>query len=140
MSETVLCETKYTCAETLREALGDLGVPPESISIHEVAQRLNGTNKLNEFKANIIVKNGQNDIGFEKLENGAYKTIVSSMSIYASGSIASRVLSKAMNGTGELDVFYAKRATLRAIQKNYGHQLKSCEMKNGQIKMRVSVR
>jgi hypothetical protein len=139
MSETVLCETKYTCAETLKEALGDLGIPPEQIFVHEIAQQLHGVNKINNFKANIIIKNGTNDIGFEKQENGAYKTIVSSQSLYSS-SFAKRVLSKAMHGTGELDQFYAKRAVLKAIQKNYGHQLKTCEMKNGKIQMKVSVR
>jgi len=137
MSETVLCETKFTCAETLKEALGDIGVPPDQIFVYAEAQQLEGSDKIAQHKANIIVKNGAIDIGFEKLENGSYKTIVSTRGIY--NGLGKRVLSKALNGTGELDQFYAKRATLKAIQKNYGHQLKSCEMKNGKIQIKVTV-
>lgn len=137
MSETVICETKYTCEETLKEALGDLGIPPDRIQVHDVAVEMEGTRLIEGQKANIIIKGAHQhdiDVGFEKLADGTFKTIVSSRS-----HTGHRILSKANHGTGELDQFYAKRAVLRAVAKNYGHSLKSCEAKNGKIQIKVSV-
>jgi len=130
MSKYIVAETAYTCAETLKEALGDLGVPPADMVV-------NIANADIGQKEGITVKTGTGSVGFTKNDDGTY-TI--GMSEYVKNSaVGKKVLAKAKGGTGELDQHYAKRAVLKAIAKNYGHKLKTCEAKSGQIKIRISV-
>ena len=138
MSERIVCETKYSCIETLKEALNDLGIPLEAVEFHEEAQIMSIPERLGEHRANIILRGvtAGTDIGFLKQADGKYEAIVPTRA----WTVGSRILSKINGGTGELDQLYAKRAVLKAISKTYGHTLKTCENQNGKIQIRVSVR
>lgn len=130
MSKYIVAETTYTCAETLKEALGDLGVPPSGIVVH-TADVENGQ------KETMTVNAGTGTATFTKTDDGTY-TI--GMSDYFKNSAAGKkILAKARGGTGDLDMHYSKRAVLKTIAKTYGHKLKTCESKNGKIQIRISV-
>ena len=130
MSKYIVAETTYTCSETIKEALEDLGVPPAGIVVNIA------NNDIGQ-KEGLTVSAGNVSASFSKQDDGTYTIGMSDY--FKNSATGKKLLAKAKGGTGELDQHYAKRAVLKAIAKNYGHKLKTCEAKNGKIQIKISV-
>lgn len=136
MSKYIVCKTNFTCAESIKEALQDIGVLPTQIQQSEAGIEMSGEGTGS--KANIVVSEGTARIGFTKQDDGAY---VIGMSSYVSHTAAGKkMLNESSGGTGELVKHYTKRVALRAAARNFGHKVKSCEAKNGKIQIKITVR
>lgn len=131
MSKYIVAETTFTCSDTLKDAIGDLGVPPADITV-------TAANTDIGQKEGLTVKAGTGTVSFSKQDDGTYTIGMSEY--FKNSAVGKKILAKAKGGTGELDQHYAKRAVLKAIAKNYGHKLKTCESKNGKIQIKISVR
>ena len=130
MSKYIVCQTNFNCAETLKEALGDIGVPPGDISSATVSVE-------GKEQENITVSTGAGPVSFIKQEDGSYTVGMSPGTRYSE--TGKKMMAKDRGGNGELVQNYAKRRVMKTLAKNYGHKLKTCESKNGKIQIRISV-
>ena len=135
MSAYVGCETEIADLDALIEALVELGIQKEKIEVHEVAQALNGyQGDVRQQKAHVIVRRrvvgaASNDIGFERMENGRYKTWVSEYDTL-------RGLGREI-AAGHLLASYAKRRVLREAAKRKAKSVKCTTEDDGKIRIRI---
>jgi len=143
MSKYIVCQTKYASLELLLDSLEEIGIKRDHVEVHEQPANLHGyRGDSREQKAHVIIRkqfvgSSSNDIGFLRTEDGTYQTYVSDFD--RSQTLGRRILSKSMGGMGELDQVYAKRAVLKVVTDNYGHQIKSCIKKGKKIHIRVQI-
>jgi len=134
MSAYVGCETEIADQESLLEALVELGIPRDRIEVHEVARSLYGyQGDVRSQKAHVIVRRrdvgaASNDIGFERMEDGRFKTWVSEYDVLRG---LGREIKK-----GHLLATYAKRQALRTAAKRKARSVK-CTTENGRIRIRI---
>lgn len=134
MSAYVGCETEINDLESLIEALVELGVPRDRIEVHEAARSLYGyQGDVRDQKAHVIVRrrdvgSASNDIGFERMEDGRYRTWVSA---YDEGRGLGQEIKK-----GHLLATYAKRRALREASRRRARSVK-CTTENGRIRIRI---
>jgi len=136
MSEYLVCDTEIKDQDCLVDTLVEMGVERDHIEVHEEAVPLEGYHgDLRKQRAHVVIRrrhvgNASNDVGFE-LKDGSYKAWVSE---YDKGhGIGKKIMSK------ELLRQYAKVKALNEIRGRRGFKVKSCEEKDGKIKIKVLV-
>ena len=136
MSAYVGCETEINDIEVLLESLVEMGIQREKIEVHEVAQKLHGyQGDAREQKAHVVVRRravgaASNDIGFERMEDGRYKTWVSEYD-------SLRGLGKQI-AAGRLLATYAKNRVLKEAAKRRVKSV-TCKEENGRMRIRIRI-
>jgi hypothetical protein len=136
MSAYVGCETEINDLESLIESLVEIGVQREKIEVHDVAQTLHGyQGDVRQQKAHVVVRRravgaASNDIGFERMEDGRYKTWVSEYD-------SMKGLGKQI-ASGRLLATYAKTRVLKEATRRRAKSV-TCKEENGRTRIRIKI-